>query len=158
MSADTGVVTGVFHAGITVSEMDEALRFYRDGLGLEVVSDGFTSGPHTHLIWGQTPDRVRVVFMRIPGSDVMLELFEFEGVERHSASARPSDFGAGHLCLYVDDAEAVHARMTGLGFRSRSEAVVSIPSGRHTGARVIYLIDGDGYHVEIYQLPAPRDQ
>ena len=27
-------VTGFFHAGVTVSDMDAALRFYRDGLGL----------------------------------------------------------------------------------------------------------------------------
>jgi hypothetical protein len=29
--------------------------------------------------------------------------------------------------------------------------VVTIPGGPEAGAKVAYLIDGDGYHVEIYQ-------
>ena len=40
-------VTGFFHAGVTVSDMETALRFYRDGLGLEVLSDGPASGATT---------------------------------------------------------------------------------------------------------------
>lgn len=150
----SGTVKGVFHAGITVSDMDAALRFYCDGLGLAVSADGFTGGPSAERIWAIPIDRVRVVFLRVPGSDTLIELFEFEGIERHGASARPCDPGAGHFCLYVDDALAVHQRIVDLGFRSRSGEVVMIESGRHTGARVAYLIDPDGYHVEIYELPA----
>jgi catechol 2,3-dioxygenase-like lactoylglutathione lyase family enzyme len=150
----SGAVNGVFHAGITVSDMEATLRFYRDGLGLEVSTDGFTGGPSAERIWAIPVDRVRVVFLRVPGSDTLIELFEFEGIERHGASARPCDPGAGHLCLYVDDAVAVHQRIAELGFRSRSGEVITIESGRHAGARVAYLIDPDGYHVEVYELPA----
>jgi methylmalonyl-CoA/ethylmalonyl-CoA epimerase len=34
------VITDVHHVGIAVSELDEALRFYRDALGLTVAKDG----------------------------------------------------------------------------------------------------------------------
>jgi lactoylglutathione lyase len=148
-----GTVTGVFHAGITVSDMDQALRFYRDGLGLEVATNSFAGGEHSHRIWGLVPALVRIVVLRIPGSDTLLELSEFEGIERHAASARPCDFGAGHLCLYVDGADAVHARVLDLGFGSRSGEVVTIPVGPHRGAKVAYLVDGDGYNVEVYEPP-----
>ena len=33
-------VTGLFHAGVTVRDMDRALVFYRDGLGLKESSIG----------------------------------------------------------------------------------------------------------------------
>ena len=55
---------------------------------------------------------MRVVFLSVPGSDAVVELFEFSGIERHGASARPMDYGAGHFCLFVDDAEAMLARLT----------------------------------------------
>ena len=48
-------VTGFFHAGVTVSDMDAALRFYRDGLGLEVSSDGSASGSTAARIWAHRP-------------------------------------------------------------------------------------------------------
>lgn len=151
-----GNVIGLFHVGVTVSDMKAALRFYRDGLGLELAADRYTSDEYTRRIWGLVPERVRVVFLCVPGSDALVELFEFDGIERHGASARPCDYGAGHFCLYVDDAEAVHARMLGLGFRSRAGAVVTVPSGPHAGVKVAYLIDPDGYHVEVYERPPAR--
>jgi hypothetical protein len=81
----------------------------------------------------------------------VVELFEFVGIERHPASARPCDYGAGHMCLFVEDAEALHRRISDLGFSSRSGEVVRIEAGPHTGAKVAYLIDPDGYHVEVYE-------
>jgi lactoylglutathione lyase len=144
-------VTGFFHAGVTVSDMERSLRFYRDLLGLEVASDGFTGGEHARRIWGLEPGKVRVVFLRVPGSDAMVELFDFAEVERHPASARPPDYGAGHFCLFTDDAETLHARAVAEGYRSRGGEVVTITEGRHAGVKACYLIDPDGYHVELYQ-------
>ncbi|MCW2783242.1 MAG: hypothetical protein JWR35_3691 [Marmoricola sp.] len=156
-SARQATVTGLFHAGVTVSDMETALLFYRDGLGLEVVSDGESAVGTATKIWNIAPERVRVVFLRVPGSDTMVELFEFIGIERHSASARPCDYGAGHMCLFVDDAEALHQRMLDLGFRSRAGEVVTIEGGPHKGAKAVYLIDPDGYHVELYEQAPGKD-
>ena len=130
-----------------------SLRFYRDGLGLELISDGRTGGESARRIWNMDPGRVRVVFLRVPGSDAVVELFEFPDVERHSASARPCDYGAGHFCLYVDDAEGMYDRLEAEGFGSRSGEVVTINEGRFAGAKAIYLLDPDGYHVELFQKP-----
>ena len=148
-------VNGFFHAGVTVSDMDRSLRFYRDALGLEVASDGITGGETAERIWNMPVGRVRVVFLRVPGSEAMIELFEFSEVERHPASSRPPDYGAGHMCLFCEDADALHARAVEHGFTSRAGEAVAIDRGPHKGARAAYLIDPDGYHVEIYQRP-PR--
>lgn len=155
MSQDAGRVSGFFHAGVTVSDMDASLAFYRDALGLTVASDGITGGPSAHRIWGMVTEKVRVVFLRVPGSDSLVELFEFYDLERHPASARPCDFGAGHMCLFAEDLDALYARLTGLGYISRGTEVVTIDRGPHTGAKAVYMKDPDGYHVELYQRP-PR--
>jgi len=155
MAGGRGAVNGFFHAGVTVSDMDRALRFYRDGLGLDVISDGITGGPHAHRIWGMVTGRVRVVFLRVPGSDSVVELFEFQDMERHPASSRPPDYGAGHMCLYAEGLEELHERLVGLGYASRGGEVVTIEKGPHAGAKAVYMIDPDGYHVELYERP-PR--
>ncbi|MHB1469316.1 MAG: VOC family protein [Solirubrobacteraceae bacterium] len=149
-----GSVVGFFHAGVTVSDMDESLRFYRDALGFELLSVGVTGGPHANAIWAFDAGKVRVAFLGVPGSDAQIELFEFPEVERHPASSRPCDFGAGHFCVYVDDAVSVHRRLREAGFRARSEAPIEIEQGPHAGAKAIYTIDPDGYHVELYERPA----
>jgi lactoylglutathione lyase len=150
-----GVVEGFFHAGVTVRDMDASLRFYVEGLGLAVSVESEAGGPQAEEIWGVPGAQAKVVFLTVPGSDVIVELFEFRSVERQPASARPPDYGAGHFCLYVRGIDAIHRRLVALGYRGRSAAPVAITIGRHAGTRVIYTIDPDGYHVELYER-APR--
>jgi lactoylglutathione lyase len=145
-------VTGFFHGGITVSDMERALRFYRDGLGLEIEWDRSLDAPYLKTTLGLDFDRIRVVYMRIPDGG-FVELLEYVGIERMSAAARPCDYGSGHLCFYVDDADAMHARLRGLGSGARSATVVDITAGPNEGARVVYEIDPDGYAVELFQRP-----
>jgi lactoylglutathione lyase len=143
-------ITGFFHGGITVSEMDRALVFYRDGLGLEIEFDRILNAPYLKAVLGLEFDHIRAVYLRIPGGG-FVELLEYVGIERMPAISRPCDYGAGHLCLYVDDVEAMHARLVGLGFVARSEQIVEITAGPNQGARSCYMGDPDGYAVELYQ-------
>ncbi|MDQ3493141.1 MAG: VOC family protein [Chloroflexota bacterium] len=146
-------VTGFFHGGITVSDMDRALVFYREGLGLEQAFDRILDAPYLKAVLGLTFDHIRAVYLRIPGGG-FVELLQYAGIERLSAASRPCDPGAGHLCLYVDDVEALYDRLAGLGFKARSEGVVDITAGPNQGARSCYMADPDGYAVELFQKPS----
>jgi len=145
-----GNVTGFFHGGITVSEMDRSLVFYRDGLGLEIEFDRMLDAPYLKEVLGMSFDAIRAVYLRIPGGG-FVELLEYQGIERFSAASRPCDPGAGHFCFYVDDVESVHGRLAELGFHARSEGVVDITAGPNAGARSAYIADPDGYYVELFQ-------
>ena len=150
-------VTGVYHGGITVSDMDRSLRFYAEGLGLPVEFDVVVSDrPYLREVLALDFTEMRIVYLRVPGSAAtFVELLEYRGLERHPASARPQDPGAVHLCLFVDDVEEMHARLTAMGYRSRSPSVVDITAGANLGARSCYMADPDGYLVELFQRPAP---
>ena len=145
-------ITGFFHGGITVKDMEASLEFYRDGLQLEVEFDVINSADYLRTVVAMPFSEIRIVYLRIPNSG-FVELLEYRGVERHSASPRPADFGGGHLCLYVDDIEAISARMQKLGYSSRSDKPVDIVAGPNIGAKVIYMIDPDGYFIELFQKP-----
>ena len=145
-------VTGFFHGGITVKDMESSLKFYRDGLQLEVEFDVINGADYLRTVVAMPFSEIRIVYLRIPHSG-FIELLEYRGLERHSASARPSDFGGGHLCLYVDDVDAIASRLQQLGYPSRSANPVEIVAGPNIGAKVIYMIDPDGYFVELFQKP-----
>lgn len=143
-------ITGFFHGGITVSDMDRSLRFYRDGLGLEIEFDKLLDGPYLPVVLGLDFESIRAVYLRVPGGG-FVELLEYHGIERLSAASRPCDYGAGHLCFYVDGIDEIFAKLTDSGFRARSEGVVDITAGPNAGARSIYMADPDGYPVELFQ-------
>ena len=143
-------ITGFFHGGVTVRDMDRSLRFYRDGLGLEVEFDRILDADYLKTVLGLEFDHIRAVYLRIPGGG-FVELLEYVGIERLSAASRPSDFGAGHLCLYVDDVAAIFSRLRELEYHARSEDVVDITAGPNAGGRSVYMADPDGYAVELFQ-------
>ena len=151
-SGTRAAVCGFFHAGITVRDMAESLRFYRDALGLEVIERWTAPGRHVAEILAVSPRELAATFLRVPGSDVQIELFEYRGIERHPASCRPCDWGAGHICLYVDDLDGLYAHLLASGYAARS-TVVRVTRGPLAGAKVVYALDPDGYPVELFQRP-----
>jgi lactoylglutathione lyase len=152
------VATGpLHHAGVTVGDMERSLRFYRDLLALEVLSDERLTEPFVFAVAGIGAEAIRIAHLGVPGQGrAIIELLEYEGVQRHEAAARPSDPGNGHFCLVVRDIDAMHGRLVAAGYRTRSRAPVEIPTGPATGAKVLYATDPDGYHVEFFQ-PPPDD-
>lgn len=146
-------IAGFFHAGVTVSSLDASLRFYRDALGLDIEFKRTLESDYLRTVLDLDFQKIDVAYLRIPGGG-FIELLEYIGIERLSAAARPCDPGGGHLCLYVDDIDAIVARMKEFGYRGRSD-VVDIVEGPNKGARSIYLQDPDKYSVELVQ-PAPN--
>jgi catechol 2,3-dioxygenase-like lactoylglutathione lyase family enzyme len=148
-------VSGFWHVGITVADLDRSLRFYSDVLGLEVVSRAVSSSA-TAEVWGLPGAQADVVYLQVPGAMVMLELLRMRvDVEQRSVATRPWDPGAGHFCLLVEDLDGLYERLSRLGYRSRSGVVTRITDGTLAGSKVAYLVDPDGYHVEVFERLKP---
>lgn len=143
-------VTGFFHAGITVRDMDASLRFYRDGLGLALQFDRLLDADYLRTVLALDFSAIRAVYLEIPGGGIV-ELLEYQGLERLSAASRPADYGAGHLCLYVEGIHELAATLERLGGQPRSASPVAITSGPNAGALSIYMLDPDGYAVELFE-------
>lgn len=149
-------IAGLSHAGITVSDMDASLAFYRDGLGLEAYIDRIADHDYLREVTAVNSANVRIVYLRVPGSRTPLELLEHRGIERLPVRSRPCDPGNVHVGLQVDDIDAFHARLESLGFHSRSGHPVDITAGPFAGARTCFFTDPDGFLVELQQPPAGK--
>ncbi len=153
------LITGFFHGGIAVSDMERSLAFYRDALELDVYFDvTLDAVDYVRAVMGIEMSDARLVYLTVPGADgVYVELIEYHGTDGRPVVPRAWDPGTGHLCFYVSDAERLHARARELGYESRSEGSVEIPVGPNAGGRAAYLLDPDGYHIELFQRPPRAD-
>ena len=152
----TWEVVGARHAGITVSDLDRSLGFYCGTLGLELLWRRLYEEPEIRELVG-VPEAtgLEIAMLRIPGSNVDVELIEYQGCERTSGSTRPCDYGAGHFCVFVREIEALHADLLAKGVRFRSAGPVEMTGGANRGGKSLYALDPDGYIFELHQRP-PR--
>jgi lactoylglutathione lyase len=140
------------HFNFTVADMDRALGFWRDALGLEVLHDWVSDASYLAEITGYPGVRLRLAFLRLPGTEARLELIQYldpPGQPRELATNVP---GAAHLCFDVPDIHAAYAELSQKGVRFRS-APVEITSVANRGAWGVYLVDPDGITLELRQNP-----
>jgi methylmalonyl-CoA epimerase len=131
-------VKRIDHVAVVVDEIESALKFWRDGLGLEV----------THV--EDIPDMHSIVAFLSTG-DSELELVkstdDISGIARF---LKKRGTGMHHICLEVDDIRAYIERMDSLGMRMiNREPVVG------TGGKLIAFIHPEstqGVLVELYEL------
>ena len=150
------MLRGVHHAGVTVSNLDRALAFYRDVLGLEVFFTAERGDDTIGEIVGYPGAKIKLAFCGVPGDSARIELLEYlepRGDDADGETFRPA---SGHVCFVVDDIEALYRRIVDASFTPRSTAPVTIAEGPNAGARAFYVRDPDGYTVELFQPPPGR--
>jgi catechol 2,3-dioxygenase-like lactoylglutathione lyase family enzyme len=148
---------GLDHAGLTVSDLERALRFWRDAIGFEETGRGTVRWPHLDRLTGVAETEIEWVGLSLAdGTQVELQ-------EYHHPRGRPcgpggeGDPGRGHLGLRVDDLDRVVGRLRDAGAELRSAEPVLLERGAYSGWRAVYAIDPDGISVELMEPPtAPR--
>jgi lactoylglutathione lyase len=135
-------VRALHHTGCTVADLERSLRFYRDLLGMEVVARQEKRGGYLGRIVGHPDAHVRMAHLRLPGGAHMLELFRY---------LTPPDVGTTHLCLAVEDLQALHTRLRRAGVDTFVSPPVEIDTGVNAGGWALYLRDPDGFLVELFQ-------
>jgi catechol 2,3-dioxygenase-like lactoylglutathione lyase family enzyme len=111
---------------ITVNDMDETKRVYRDVLGF-TVEDKTVSNMIRTLTGIQTVQQILQSRVQAPGSMLWIELIEFKGVDRTPLHMRIQDRGAARLQLRVQDVDATVAAMKSAGFKVNSVGGVAVP-------------------------------
>jgi len=113
---------------ITVNEMEETKRAYRDVLGFKVEGEtAFEADTPMRALTGLSTAQVRRSRVQAPGSTLWIEFIEFKGVDRTPLRMRIQDRGAARLQLRVQDVDAVVSRMKAAGLRVASEGGVAVP-------------------------------
>jgi len=108
---------------VTVNDLDEAVRYYRDALGIDGKSAAFTAGAGVMAMMGLPASvEYRVNMTTIPGSSLILEFLELKGIERRTRPARVQDPGSYRLQLTVDSIDNAIEGLRKVGARVISTA------------------------------------
>jgi len=145
-----GSVAGVGHFGIQVADIERSVAFYEQLIGLELVARWTRDQEYIQDLVGYPGVELHVAVFRLPKSDACLEVLEYKNVERSPVDPGTANPGTAHLCLYVDDLEAVYDRLKNEGVTFVSEPKTpTIPPNK--GGRVVYMLDPDGIRIELLQ-------
>lgn len=144
-----GVIRG-HHTGFTVRSLERSLAFYRDLLGFEVAFQWNPRAPYIGELVGYRDVDLHGVILRIPGSDTFLELLEYRGIAAKTVDMENGNIGNGHIAFAVDGLDSIYERLRKAGVGSVS-APVSPTIGPNKGGRAVYMIDPDGFRVELIE-------
>lgn len=120
-------IIGTAHAGVCVPDVEEAVAWYRDVLGLTVLSPPYLiEGPDIERDMGElipAPARLKGAIVGVDRSDHVLELIEYPDHRPAGDSAAAdtprtlTDPGISHFGLVCDDLPATRAELEAHGVR-----------------------------------------
>ncbi len=143
------MILGVNHITLSVPSLDEALAFYCDLLGFELVARmSWKSGSGTSVTAGKIMgiDGIAADAAHLRCSNLVLELFQFSDCEPAAQDPqRPLvDHGYTHFCLAVSDIDSEYRRLKSAGMRFLGE-----PTRVGPGVRSVYGRDPFGNVIEL---------
>ncbi len=145
------------HTGITVSSLDDSLKFWVDTMGFKhLYTWTFENGPFIEQLVGVPGAAMRLAMIEAPGH--MIELLEYTAPDdRKFYKPRSSDVGSVHVAFYVENIDALLAHIARVGWLPVAD-VQTVKSGERKGLRLIYVKGPDGVTLEFLQLPedAPK--
>jgi catechol 2,3-dioxygenase-like lactoylglutathione lyase family enzyme len=134
------------HLGLTVSDLDASVEFYRDVVGMRLTMRLETGGDWFDELTRNHGAEIEVAMLELGAATLQLVAYRRAGGDPAPvAHHRP---GSPHLSIEVDDVEARHAAITTSG-RHHPTGIVEIAG---IGARSFYVEDPDGVPVELLQL------
>jgi catechol 2,3-dioxygenase-like lactoylglutathione lyase family enzyme len=141
------------HTGITVSNLEKSLAFWRDVLGFELSHRAHQTGEMAREITGVADAEIKLAVVKGPGGH-KIELLEYlaPADRKQHVDLRPCDVGSVHVALIVDDLIAVLQKISESGWKAAG-GPQTLQSGPNAGKRVIYVRDPDGTTIEFMQPP-----
>ncbi len=131
-------VKQINHVAVVVDNMEKALSFWRDALGMEL-----------HGLRDVPEEKSQVAFLPLPGSEVELvrPTTDDSGIAKYLAKRGP---GMHHICLEVDDIEGMMSQLKSKGVRLINEEPRTAADGKKYA--FIHPESTSGVLVELYQL------
>ncbi|SRX94375.1 Glyoxalase/bleomycin resistance protein/dioxygenase [Halalkalicoccus jeotgali B3] [Mycobacterium shimoidei] len=142
-------MTGVDHVGLCVADLEVSLRFYRDGVGLDVLAD-FTLDADLEPLLGVATSHVRTVFLGAANDGGKLELIDL-------GEPRPEPPGPGvphrglFLVSFVTPVQPALDRLDALGMGGKPRIMAGLD-----GSACATVVDPDGVTVELLERPVAQ--
>jgi lactoylglutathione lyase len=119
------------HVGVMVKDIDGAIKFYQDVVGMELKNK-----------FQHTDEALTLAFLGFNGSDET----ELELIQGYNDSL-PEEGKVHHFAVTVDDVEAEFERIKGLDVQLIDQEITTLPNGY----RYFFVHGPEGEWVEFFQ-------
>jgi methylmalonyl-CoA/ethylmalonyl-CoA epimerase len=132
------LIKKINHVAVVVDDMEKALSFWRDALGMEL-----------HELRDVPAEKSQVAFLPLEGSEVELVVptSDDSGISKYLAKRGP---GMHHICLEVDDILGMLAQLKAKGIQLINEEPRIGADGKKYA--FIHPKSTSGVLVELYEL------
>lgn len=149
-------LVGTDHIGLTVPNLDQAIDFFCEILGCELVYTAPAAGDDTGTFMQDQLNvhprsRINgVAFLR--GGSTNYELFEYTSPDHTHNIPKNSDVGGHHIAFYVDDMETAVAYLKAHGLQLLGKPVEEL-EGPDLGVTWQYFLSPWGLQLELISYP-----
>lgn len=147
MSAENPLDLGTSHIGITVSNLERSLAFYRDILGFILEREVERSGEYIEKMVGMPGAHLRTA--TLSGGGYRIELVEYLSPRGEPIKGRLCDPAMIHLAFSTSNIHEIYEYLTSNGVQFTAP-----PQQGPSGGYAAYFLDPDGITLELLQSKA----
>ena len=151
----TWKLSDLHHIGLTVSDIERSIEFYRDVLGMEIVGRRPSiTADYVAQQTGYDSVELSVASFRVnANSKQSLEVAQYLTHAGSPADTATNRAGNAHFCVVVDNLRDCYDELLAKNVRFKTEPV-EITAGPNKGGLVVYFFDPDNHVLELFQPPA----
>ena len=148
------MIQQIMHVGLTVSDIEKSIEFYRDVLGLKYIGMLTMEGKETDVLFGKPNSKAKVAYLN--GSDDVMappvELIQFTNQEISKDKADLFKTSISEICFAVQDLDKVYKHLIDNGVECISAPQpFDFTSDGFGKSKAIYFKDPDGIILELMQ-------
>ena len=144
----------VMHIGITVSNIENSIKFYRNILGLTLIGQALMEGKETDALFAMNNCKVKIAYLN--GSDNIIappiELLEFITPETTKDKAKLNKISVSEICFRVENIEKIYKHLIDSNVECLSEPQeFDFTSYGFSKSKALYFKDPDGIILELME-------
>lgn len=148
------MLKNIAHVGLTVSNIEESIKFYKDILGLKYDGQMVMEGEATDNLFALENCQVKVAYLN--GSDEVMappvELIEFVSEKAKVIENKLNQTSISELCFYVENIDETYETLKSKGVEFLSEPQYFDLTLQGFGkSKAVYLKDPDGIVLELME-------
>ena len=144
----------IMHVGITVSNIENSIKFYRDILGLTLKGQAIMEVKETDKLFAMNNCKVKIAYLN--GSDNIMsppiELLEFVNNETIKDKPQLNKISISEICFRVDNIEKVYKHLIDNNVECLSEPQeFDFTAYGFSKSKALYFKDPDGIILELME-------
>ncbi len=140
-----------FHTGFIVKDLEAAVAFYSDVLGLNLTMRTERTGDFPTTLLGFPDTHIKGAFFDM-GDGHQLELIQYINPEGGVADFDKNDVRAAHLAFFVEDIDAFYENTRNRGLIYPTPPVPMYDDSGNLVRKASYCQDPDGNWLELVEL------